>query len=72
MTNQEKRAKKEQKNAKKAHQDRMMTGLGYGACAGFIGLVVFIALQKIVWGAVTFLCCIAIGLLVSALLKKKN
>ncbi|NLU25276.1 MAG: hypothetical protein GXW99_11340 [Clostridiales bacterium] len=65
MTNQEKESKKHQKKLKKKSKDRQATGLGIGACVGFVGLAALAVAGHIVWGAVAMAAITLVGWLIA-------
>jgi len=75
MTNKEKEQKRKRKDAKKKYKDHQLSGVGYGACVGFLALAGLAVAGYIAWGAAAMAVCILAGWLIALATdpsKKKN
>ncbi|MEA5143291.1 MAG: hypothetical protein VB023_06890 [Oscillibacter sp.] len=65
MTNKEKEQKQKLRDAKKKRKDHQLTGVGYGACVGFLGLGGLAVSGHIAWGGAAMAVCILGGWLIA-------
>ena len=65
MTNKEKEQKQKLRDAKKKRKDHQLTGVGYGACVGFLGLAGLAVAGHIAWGGAAMAACILGGWLIA-------